>query len=211
MTTSYHSHAHREGDFASPDPRRLGSRSCIAIARRTSARLKRKFPWIPADDLYSYALYGLVRSARLYQSDRQVPFGAFAARKCLYVAIDEMRHDGLVRRGDRPDGPTFKSLEAATASETDHWRGVCDKHSVRDTDRLEAREWCAAVLTGLAGRDRHLLMLRYSNELTFRQIGRVLGLSESAVCVRHASLLRRLRRRARANLTGRSGNMEVTR
>ena len=173
-------------------------KQCLDIARRTAHRLRRKFPWIPADDLYSYALFGIVRAASNYQPDRQVPFAVFASRKCLYVAMDEMRRDGFITRGDRPARPRIQSLEATLNSGSNQWTSLCDRSTDRTARRMETREWCAKMLSRLKRDDRRLLMLRYSNGLCFREIGAVLGISESTVCFRHKAILRRLRRMATA-------------
>ena len=42
--------------------------------------------------------------------------------------------------------------------------------------------------------DRRLLQMYYADGLTFAEIGMVLGVTESTVCLRHTALMRELRR-----------------
>ena len=51
-----------------------------------------------------------------------------------------------------------------------------------------------AALAGLGERDREVLVLRYLEQLSTRDVAAVLGISEGAVKVRHLRALERLRR-----------------
>ncbi|GIW72382.1 MAG: sigma 28 (flagella/sporulation) [Planctomycetota bacterium] len=63
-----------------------------------------------------------------------------------------------------------------------------------DAARAEQLERLAGALAALAERDRQVLVLYYHEELLLKEIGEVLGVSESRVCQLHARALRRLRR-----------------
>lgn len=60
--------------------------------------------------------------------------------------------------------------------------------------RAEQREQIQAALARLAPRDREVLLLRYLEELSTRDIAAVLDISEGAVKVRHLRALQRLRK-----------------
>ena len=62
---------------------------------------------------------------------------------------------------------------------------------------LERRDMCESLLGKLKDCDRKLLMMYYADQMTFVQIGVVLGLSESGARLRHKSVLAKLRRVAR--------------
>lgn len=152
-------------------------------------RLHRCYTWVGMDDLQSYAYLGLAKAASYYQPDRGIPFPIFARRKGAFLAIDEMRKDGVVtRRGSRAQPQT--SGDAAL--------DYPDPHSQSDAHRLELKDFCRSMLKKLSSSDRQLISLYYADELTFREIANVFHISESAVCLRHKAVLLRLRRLAGA-------------
>ena len=181
-------------------PEMLQGEQYLGIARGVASRLRRKYQWIPADDLYSYALFGLVRAARTYDPDRSVPFPVYASKKALYAAIDEMRKDHILSRVGINPRPDTVSLDRLFVGEQRDWQRLCNQTARKSRSRLEARDWCATVLSQLNERDRQILMLRYADDMTFREIGKAMGLSESTVCLRHNALIARFRRLA--NKTG---------
>ncbi|MBI4563641.1 MAG: FliA/WhiG family RNA polymerase sigma factor [Planctomycetes bacterium] len=61
---------------------------------------------------------------------------------------------------------------------------------VDDSARKDFLEFCK---TKLSTKEKYILTMYYYDELTLKEIGRVLGLSESRVCQLHAKLVARLR------------------
>jgi RNA polymerase sigma factor (sigma-70 family) len=57
----------------------------------------------------------------------------------------------------------------------------------------EAKQRFRAAFGALPARDRHVAVMLYVDELTLREIGELLGVSESRVCQIHAELRRELR------------------
>jgi RNA polymerase sigma factor for flagellar operon FliA len=55
------------------------------------------------------------------------------------------------------------------------------------------RDFVLYCKTKLSTKERYILMLYYYDDLTLKEIGRILGLSESRVCQLHAKLVTRLR------------------
>lgn len=159
----------------------------IALARGIASRLHRSYTWIALDDLRGYAYLGLALAAQAYKADRGVPFDCFASRKGMFLAIDEMRKDGVVRRRRAKMPVTIEPMVG----------DVPDPRGDGGRDAMETRDLCTVLLDKLHADDRRLLMLYYADSLTFRQIARVFGISESAVCLRHKMLLNKLRTLAR--------------
>ncbi|MFP4140353.1 MAG: sigma-70 family RNA polymerase sigma factor [Planctomycetota bacterium] len=155
------------------------------LARKIARKLHRRYHWLVADEVHSYAWMGLAKAAEAYESDRGVPFANFAMVKGAYYAIDEMRRDGLLKR--KRDAGT---APAHTPIETD----LPDPQAPRDRRRMENRDVWTALMMHLPEPDRCLLTLYYHNGLTFREIAEILGISESAACIRHGKILRRLRK-----------------
>ena len=159
----------------------------LPLAKKIAARLARRYRWINRDELTSYANLGLALAAKSFNPDRGVPFACYAMRKAMFLAIDEMRKDGLLTRKDRPKG----DRDAAPLTHE-----LPDPRSRASRDRMEARDAVGTLMKNLRSEDRQLLMMYYVERLTMKEIGKVFSISESAVCLRHKALLTKLRRDA---------------
>ncbi|MDH4134575.1 MAG: RNA polymerase sigma factor FliA, partial [Gammaproteobacteria bacterium] len=62
-------------------------------------------------------------------------------------------------------------------------------------EQADFRRQMAAAIDGLPERERLVLSLYYDDEMNLREIGRVLGVSESRVCQIHSQALLRLKSR----------------
>jgi RNA polymerase sigma factor for flagellar operon FliA len=67
----------------------------------------------------------------------------------------------------------------------------------RETERGTMRTAVAGAIAGLPERERLVMSLYYDDELNLKEIGAVLGVSESRVCQLHGQALVRLRSRLR--------------
>jgi len=72
--------------------------------------------------------------------------------------------------------------------------GLQDPTSEDPSTRAEEADFKQLVTKGLSGAERLMMTLYYYQDMTMREIGRTLRLSESRVCQMHASILDRLRR-----------------
>ena len=163
------------------------ARKSLAMANRIALRLHRSYGWVGMDDLGSYAYLGLVKAARIYEAGRGVPFEVFAFRKAMYLAIDEMRKDGVLKRRRTAPGPSVGVLPP----------DIPDPSGPKALASLERRDICTTLLGKLRRKDRQLLLMYYADQMTFKQIAEVFDISESAVCLRHKALIERLRRLSR--------------
>jgi len=87
--------------------------------------------------------------------------------------------------GDDEDGPKFD---------------ISDEHAGTPASRLEEegrRVALASAIEGLPEREKLLMSLYYDEELNLKEIGAVLGVTESRVCQLHGQALTRLRARLR--------------
>lgn len=161
----------------------------LPIARSVAWRLMARYPWIPADDLYDYSLWGLLMAAHAYSPDRGSSFATFARWKSVYLAVDRMRTEKVLRRapadGHEP-GPRYRPLSP----------DIPDPRSGRPMAAVDAEDSLRSTLRILSVRDRQLLLMYYSDGLTLREIARVLHISEATVCLRRKALLARLRQSA---------------
>lgn len=159
----------------------------MSLVQNIAHRLSRRYSWVGMDDLNSYAYLGLTQAAKIYDSSRGVPFEPFACRKAMYLAIDQMRKDGILRRADS----TCRHREAS-ALELE----LPDPAADRARELLEAREFCAELFKRLDESAQKLLTMVYAEKLTYREIAKVLDISESAVCLRHKAVIQKLRGQA---------------
>ena len=161
------------------------AREHLSLADQISRRLFRRYRWVGLDDLHSYAYLGLTLAAKAYDPARGVPFNRFASTKAMFLAIDEMRKDGILRRADS----TTRTVDLAGLDiETP------DPSSNHPLEMLEIREFCTELLRKINKPDRELLLMIYAERMTYKEISAVYHISESAICLRHKSLMQRLRK-----------------
>lgn len=175
----------------------LESGSRVALSQQIARSLKRRYPWVDMDDLEGYAFLGVALAAKSYRADLGVPLANYTGRKGMFLAVDEMRRARILRHASAAKRPRFVGLNASNSDgePMDALEAACPD-SDRNMARLEAKDTLAFLMGRLAPRDRRLLLLHYADGLNLREVGVVLGLSESGVCLRHKSLLARLRHRA---------------
>lgn len=77
---------------------------------------------------------------------------------------------------------------------------VPDTRSIDPGERLSRSELLKLVLQRMTDQERHIVYLKYFDELPMREIGDLVGLSESRVCKIHARLLERLKDRFRVDV-----------
>lgn len=157
----------------------------LPLAENIARRLYRRYRWVDPEDLGSYAYLGVTLAARTFDPDRGVPFERFACTKAMYLAIDEMRKDGVLRRADATRHNQDNSVQEVE---------MPDPAADRAAELMEAREFCEQMYHRLDPSGRKLLTMVYAEKLTYREISDVLGISESAVCLRHKAILEKLRR-----------------
>jgi RNA polymerase sigma factor FliA len=98
-------------------------------------------------------------------------------QKGYLASLDERMDDD--RDGDEPRGRAFVDETAALPEE--------------EYDLAESQHVMREAIHALPTRDRAVVALYYFEELTFVEIGRVLGVSESRACQIHARAVRELR------------------
>ena len=168
----------------------------LGIAEQIALRLKRRYSWVQMEDLYSYSLLSLTMAADIFDINRGVPFASFASQKGMFLAIDEMRKDGLLRRKDSNIPKMYNFSDATGSDEDSGFLGpeIPDTGHNDDMESLEVRDLCRVLLRDLSFEDRQLLVDYYSEHRTFREISEKLGISESTACLRHKALIEQLRR-----------------
>jgi RNA polymerase sigma-B factor len=144
------------------------------LARRYAGRGE------PLDDLVQVGALGLIRASERFDADRGASFSTFAAR----VIDGEIRRHLRSRAGTR-----------ATA-------GDDTVEDIRDPDETlaasETRALVSRSVQALDDRERRIVFLRFDADMTERQIGTVLGISQAQV----SRILNRALAKLRTELTG---------
>ena len=159
----------------------------MSLAEIVARRLAAKYPWISFDDLKSYSYLGLLYADTIYDESRGLPYRDFVIIKGAYIAVDEMRSARVLSRGD-----LVTSIKIDRGNDTD----CTDPFSDKANQEFESREFCHHLLSDLGESELRLLEMKYKERMTYSEIASVLGISESAVCLRHKKLIAILRRKA---------------
>jgi RNA polymerase sigma-70 factor (ECF subfamily) len=164
--------------------------SLVALYQRKTFGLALQMLRSP-DDAADAAQEAFMRCyASLDRYDRSQSFGGWLYRiaynHCLDVLRQRKRSPQMVRgtgTGDTPvdsapdDGPGVEEL----------------------VERSESAEQLRAAMDGLSAEHRHILILRYTADLPYDQMAKVVGVSESTVTMRLYHAKRALRARLKAS------------
>jgi len=154
------------------------------------------------EDLIAWGVFGLVQAARRYRGDLGAPFGAYAARRVRGQVLDALRERDPLTRTERRAfreqqkisedvPPPYVEISLERLAELGDGDVVTSAARARRADP----RWpgVAVALRALAPLERKVLVLAYGNQMTLREIGARVGLSESGVCRVRGRALRKLR------------------
>jgi RNA polymerase sigma factor FliA len=154
------------------------------------------------EDLIAWGVFGLVQAARRYRGDLGAPFGAYAARRVRGQVLDALRDRDPLTRTERRAfreqqkisedlPPPYVEISLERLAEL----GDADVAIAATQARQRDPRWSAVALAlqHLAPLERRVLVLAYGREMTLREIGERVGLSESGTCRVRARALRKLR------------------
>ncbi|HLF93919.1 MAG TPA: FliA/WhiG family RNA polymerase sigma factor [Planctomycetota bacterium] len=128
--------------------------------------------------------------ARLEKENGRAPTDVELARE-LKISVDHL--DELFRE---VSGASLVSMQRRSLAKDPNQLGVdiMEDQKIEGpfpaTQRKDLLEFCKKRLST---KERYILMMYYSEDLTLKEIGQILDLSESRVCQLHAKLISRLR------------------
>src|ERR1700760_3792758 len=168
-------------------------------------------------DLISYGLVGLIGAIERFEPERGIKFETFAMTRIRGSIIDELRSLGWVPRSVRSRAREIEQAQAKlehqlqrAPTEVD----LADKLGMTETELQSAlleiaNSWAAAPQEALASnevkdrlteaigslpeREQLVVALYYYENLTLREIGEVLGVTESRVSQLHTKAVMRLK------------------
>lgn len=154
------------------------------------------------DDVASAAMIGLIGAVDRFDPRRGVPFEAYAALRIRGAVVDELRHvDERGRADRRPEGAELAvSLDVLLESGRHQGPAVDDGF----TERYEEEDLTTRVqdaLGRLPARQREVIARYYGDELTLREAGAKMGVSEARACQLHGRAIQSLRRDLSVHIT----------
>src|SRR5262249_9151677 len=143
------------------------------------------------EDLIAWGVFGLVQAARRFRGDLGAPFGAYAARRVRGQVLDALRERDPLTRSERR---AFRAAQEVSEDLPPPYVEISlDRLAEIGADELAEKSasrprsdprWMlvATQLERLSAVERRVVILAYAREMTLREIGARVGLSESGVC-----------------------------
>src|ERR687892_633984 len=142
-------------------------------------------------DLVSYGLLGLIGAIERFDPDRDIKFETYAIARIKGSIIDELRAMDWVPRSVRARARDIeRALDELWTVQGSSGDQVALIDTIEDTagpapqsalDQSEMKEMIADAISRLPEREKLVITLYYYEELTLREIGEVLGVTESRV------------------------------
>jgi RNA polymerase sigma factor for flagellar operon FliA len=154
------------------------------------------------DDLSSAAMIGLIGAVDRFDPRRGVPFEAYAALRVRGAVVDELRRVDERGRADRrtEDAAVAVSLDVLLEKGTHQGPAVDDGFTER-FDQEDLRTRVQDALGRLPARQREVIKRYYGDELTLRETGAKMGVSEARACQLHGRAIQSLRRELHVRIT----------
>src|SRR6476661_5898311 len=176
-------------------------------------------------DLVSYGLLGLIGAIERYEPDRDVKFETYAIARIKGAIIDELRALDWVPRsvrsrareieraiaeleaklGTAPTDEQIAKKIGITVEELEDSLTDISRSSIAaldelwsvsgEGDQVSLLDTLADAIARLPEREKLVVTLYYYEELTLREIGEVLGVTESRVSQLHTKAILRLKAR----------------
>jgi RNA polymerase sigma-70 factor (ECF subfamily) len=162
-----------------------------AIALRMDRRLRAR---VDPSDVIQDTLLAAAKRLEDYVKDRPLPFYPWLRQIALERLVDlERRHVRAERRSVRREEGPVNGLSEDSLFELIQRLCAPTSSPSAKLQRAELHDAVRRALHDLPERDREVLLLRHMEQLSGKEIGAILGLSEGAVYTRCLRALRRLR------------------
>lgn len=154
------------------------------------------------DDVASAAMIGLIAAVDRFDPRRGVPFEAYASLRIRGSVVDELRRvDERGRADRRPEGAELAvSLDLLLEKGT-HQGPVADDGFTERFEQEDLKTRIQDALGRLPARQREVIARYYGDELTLREAGAKMGVSEARACQIHGRAIQNLRRELSVHIT----------
>lgn len=168
----------------------------LPLAKELSRRVRTtETPVTDCDDLASAAFLGLIDAVDRFEPGRGVPFEAYARLRIRGAMIDELRRTSERSRTAAPeDQPRMMSLDGILDDGRSDMLPVAEGGLDDGFEKEDLRGRVQVALDTLTVRQREVLTHYYKDELTLRQTGAQMGISEARACQLHGRAIVNLRR-----------------
>lgn len=167
----------------------------LPLARSLSRRVTIATAVADGDDLSSAAFLGLIDAVDRFEPGRGVPFEAYARVRIRGAIIDELRRTGeRSRNADAPEQPRTLSLDGLLEGNGHEVLPAAEDDTDSAFEHEDLRDRVEVALDTLPPRQREVLTRYYSDDLTLREAGVRMGISEARACQLHGRAIVNLRR-----------------
>jgi RNA polymerase sigma factor for flagellar operon FliA len=175
----------------------------IPLVHKVAKRIARRLPHVvQLDELVSAGTLGLIDALTRFDPTRAQWFAQYAEIRIRGAILDELRHmDWLpraerarVRRGEQAE--TLHAVVSIDDVREDGFDSVGSADDLSPSAGLEhsaKKQRLAAAIAALPHKQQQVLSLYYVEELTLKQIGELLGVTESRICQIHRAAVAALR------------------
>jgi RNA polymerase sigma-70 factor (ECF subfamily) len=172
---------------------RLLDRHRVRLLQLVTVRLDRRLLGrLDPSDVVQEVLLQAHRELDRYLRDRPLPFYPWLRQLAWQRLVKLFQHHQAQKRRVSREQPLAPGLPDESVWELARQFVVSETSPVGHLLREELRRRVREALACLAERDREVLLLRYLEQMSTREIAAVLGTSEGVVKMRHARALLRL-------------------
>lgn len=147
------------------------------------------------DDAASAAMIGLIGAVDRFDPRRGVPFEAYAALRIRGAIVDELRRvDERGRADRRAEGAELAVSLDDLMEKGAHVGPVVDDGVSERYEQEDLKTRVQDALGRLPARQREVIARYYGDELTLREAGAKMGVSEARACQLHGRAIQNLQR-----------------
>jgi len=154
------------------------------------------------DDVSSAAMIGLISAVDRFDPQRGVPFEAYASLRIRGAVVDELRRVDERGRADRRTENAELAVSLDVLLETGKHQGpAVDDGFAEHYEQEDLKTRVQDALGRLPARQREVIARYYGDELTLRETGAKMGVSEARACQLHGRAIQNLRRELSVHVT----------
>jgi RNA polymerase sigma factor for flagellar operon FliA len=154
------------------------------------------------DDVSSAAMIGLIGAVDRFDPRRGVPFEAYASLRIRGAVVDELRRvDERGRVDRRPQGAELAVSLDLLLETGAHQGPVAEDGFAERYEQEDLKTRIQDALGRLPARQREVIARYYGDELTLREAGAKMGVSEARACQIHGRAIQNLRRELSVHVT----------